>query len=148
MRREKISDKEARDILLKDDDERRKWSRHLYGIDTNDPRLYDIVLHIDNMKVNDAIELLTTLARRPCFQTTPESLKKIKDFYLASKAHAAMFEKYPLAEVECRNAVVYVRIETALTLEEEVADKINIILKDIDGIKGVRVNIIPFETGD
>jgi len=148
MRREKISEKEARYILKKDDEERRKWSMYLYGIDTNDPSLYDIFLHIDNLKVSDAVEILADMARRPCFQTTPESEIKLNDSYLAAKAHATIFDKFPAVEVKCKNGVVNVKIETALSLEEEVADKIKNILSDIDGIKEVKVNVVPFDTGD
>ncbi|UCG07828.1 MAG: cytidylate kinase-like family protein [Desulfobacterales bacterium] len=148
MRREKISEQEARYILKKDDAERRKWSMHLYGIDTNDPSLYDIVLHIDNLKVDDAVEILADVARRPCFQTTPESRMMLNDFHLAAKAHATIFDRFPSAEVKCKNAVVYVKIETALSLEEELTDTIKNILKDINGIKEVRVNVVPFDTGD
>jgi len=46
MEREHISSKEALHILKKDDEQRRKWSRRLYGIDTRDPGLYDLVLRI------------------------------------------------------------------------------------------------------
>ena len=70
----------------------------------------------------------------------------IKDFYLAAKAQTAIFERVPSAEVKCKNAVIYVNIETALSLEKEVTDKVKNILKDIDGIKDVRVNVVPFET--
>ena len=121
---------------------------YLYGIDTKDTSLYDIVLHIDNIKVTDAVEILTDLAGRPCFQTTPESLMNIKDSYLAAKAHAAIFESFPDAEVQCRNSVVNVKLETALSLEEEAADRIKDALKKIDDIKEVRVKLVPFETGD
>jgi len=148
MSRQKISEKEARYILKKDDEERRKWSMHLYGINTNDPRLYDIVLHIDNLKVRDAIDILADMARRPCFQTTPESRMKINDFHLAAKAHAAIFDALSSADVQCKNAIVTVRIETALSLEEEVTYKIKNLLKDIDEIKEIRVNVVPFDTGD
>ena len=148
MKREKISEKEARYILNKDDDERRKWGMFLYGIDTNDACLYDIVLHIDNMKVNDAVDILADLARRPCFQTTAESLMKIKDSYLAAKAQAALFDKFSAAEVKCRNAVVSVKIETALSLEKDATDSIRDALKNIDDIEEVRVHVIPFDTGD
>lgn len=40
------------------------------------------------------------------------------------------------------------KVETALALEKEAVSKINNILRHIDGIKDVRVNVIPFETGD
>jgi hypothetical protein len=121
---------------------------HLYGIDTNDPCLYDMVLHIDNMKVNDAVEILGDLARRPCFQTTPKSLAQIRDAFLAAKAHAVIFDRFPAAEVKCRDQVVTVKIETALSLEQEAADTIKSALQPIEQIRDVRVYVVPFDTGD
>ena len=41
MKREDISEKEARRILKKDDDERRNWALALYGVDTDDASLYE-----------------------------------------------------------------------------------------------------------
>ena len=41
MERENISHDEAKNILKKDDEQRRKWSMSLYGIDTADSSLYD-----------------------------------------------------------------------------------------------------------
>ena len=146
MKRENISEEEARYLLVKDDEERRKWSLHLYGIDTRDPALYDVVLHIDNLKVNDAVEILTDIAQRPCFQTTPESQRIIKDYYLAAKVQNALFNEIPAFEVKSKNAVIYVKIETDLSLEQEMIAKVKNKLKDIDGIKEVKVNVSPFET--
>ena len=117
---------------------------YLYGIDTKDASLYDIVLHIDNLKVNDAVEILADIAKRPCFQTTKESQMIIKDFHLAAKAQAAIFERFPWAEVKSKNAVVYVKIETDLSLEKEFTDKVKNILKNIDEIKEIRVTVIPY----
>lgn len=146
MQRENISEERARYLLLKDDDERRKWSMHLYGIDTKDPSLYDIVLHIDNLAVGDAVEILTDIAKRPCFQTTAQSRLLVKDQYLAAKAEAILFEKIPSVDVKCKNAVVYVSVETDLSLEEEMIAKINDALKQLEGVKEVKVNVIPHET--
>ena len=73
MKREGISAEEARYILKKDDDERRKWGLQLYGYDTRDSRLYDLVVHIKRKKVDDAVDLILYAARMPCFQTKPES---------------------------------------------------------------------------
>ena len=58
MKRENISAAEARHILKKDDDERRRWSIQIFGMDTWDPMLYDMVLHIKSIKVDDAVELI------------------------------------------------------------------------------------------
>jgi len=148
MKRENCTAGEARYQLKKDDEERRKWSMSLYGIDTNDPSLYDIVLHIDALKVDDAVEILTDMARLPCFQTTLESQAKINDFYLAAKAHAIIFDRFPKADVRCNNAVVSVKIETALSLENEATDTIKNAIRSVDGIEDVLVYVVPFDTGD
>ena len=95
MARENITEKQARFILKKDDEERRKWGMYLYGIDTKDSSLYDLVLHIDNLKVDDAVDLLSDAAGRPCFQTTAETLSFINDFYIAAKTQELLFDKFP-----------------------------------------------------
>jgi cytidylate kinase len=46
MERTGIDADEARRMLEKDDEERRKWGQRLYGIDTSDPRLYDLVINV------------------------------------------------------------------------------------------------------
>lgn len=146
MRRANISEKEAYRLLIRDDEERRKWSTNLYGIDTKDPSLYDVVLHIDNLQVEDAVEILSAIAKMPCFQTTHESLLKINDLYLAAKAHSIIYGKIPAAEVTCKNGIIYVEIDTTLSLEKELTDRVKKLLIDINEIKEVRVNIIPIET--
>ena len=150
MRREHISEKEARHILKKDDEERRKWGMHLYGIDTKDSALYDIVLHIDNLGVDDAVEILADMAKRSCFQTTRESQMIIDDYYVTAKAQELLFDRFPSAQVNCKNGVVFVTIETTLSQEQEIINKIIDLLKekDIDGIKDVKVNAVLFDSGD
>ncbi len=149
-KREHISEKEARHILKKDDEERRKWGMYLYGIDTKDPALYDVVLHIDNLGVDDAVEILADIAKRPCFQTTRESQMIIDDYHVAAKAQETLFDRFPSAQVRCNNGVVFVTIETILSQEQEAINKIIYILKekDIDGIKDIKVNTVLFDSGD
>lgn len=88
MERENISEEEARKHLYKIDIERRKWSMYLYGIDTNVTELYDIVLHIDSIDVDCAIDILYDMAKRPCFQTTPELQKKIRVLLESAKDYS------------------------------------------------------------
>ena len=150
MRREHISEKEARHILKKDDEERRKWGMHLYGMDTKDSSLYDIVLHIDSLKVDDAVEILAEIAKRPCFQTTQESQMMIEDYHVTAQALETLFDRFPSAQVKCKNGVVFVTIETALSQEQAVIKNIidGLMEKNIDGIKDIKVNTVLFDSGD
>jgi cytidylate kinase len=88
MEREKISEEKARKLIYSIDLERRKWSMYLYGIDTNATELYDLVLQIDSLSEDDAIDFLHIVATRPCFQTTPESRKKLKEMLESARAYS------------------------------------------------------------
>jgi cytidylate kinase len=95
MEREKISEEKARKLLFRIDVERRKWSVYLYGIDTNTTELYDVILHIDCLQVDGAVDFIYDLANRPCFQTTPESQKKLKELLEAAKAYSISSNQTP-----------------------------------------------------
>lgn len=142
MIRENTSEKEARRILKKDDDERRKWSLNLYGIDTSDASLYDVVLHIDNLKADDAVDILIDIAKRPCFQTTSDSKTTLDNLVLAAKAKAALIDKFPDIEVTIKEGIAYIVFQGPVSNEEEIAVQVKDILKDIDGIKEIRLNLL------
>ncbi len=89
MERENISEEESRKLLYKIDIERRKWSMFLYGIDTNTTELYDLVLHIDCIDVDGAVDIIYDIAKRPCFQTTAQSRKKLKELLEAAKVYSS-----------------------------------------------------------
>jgi len=89
MERENISEEKARKFIYNLDVERRKWSMYLYGIDTNATELYDLVLQIDNLGVDDAIDFIYDVAKRPCFQTTPEAQEKLKEMLASARAYSS-----------------------------------------------------------
>ena len=91
MKRENISEEKARKLIYNIDAERRKWSVYLYGIDTHATELYDIVLQIDSLTVDGAVEFLNDIAKRPCFQTTEETRKKLKEMFLAARTYIGNF---------------------------------------------------------
>jgi cytidylate kinase len=85
MVREKISAEDALYILKKDDEERRKWSIQVYGMDPWDSRLYDIVINICTLSLDDAVDLIYQVLQKPTFRTTPESQRLIDDLAITAK---------------------------------------------------------------
>ncbi len=124
MKRQNISEKEAREILKKDDAERRKWSLHLYGVDTWDPSLYDLVLHIQTMTVDDATDIILHTVKLPCYQTTPRSQEMLNDLALAAQVQAALVEEFPAVTVSAKNGEIFVGIKSPLFEREGVPEKI------------------------
>jgi cytidylate kinase len=140
VERENISEEEALRILRKDDDERRKWSKHLYGIDTWDPQSYDLVVHINKITVDDAVDIVSHTASLPIFQATEESRRKMDDLVIASSVRAALIDFKPDVEVSCDNGSVSVRTTVSLTKELMVVEEIKRIVEAIPGVNEVRVN--------
>ncbi len=99
MKRESCSADQARHNLKKDDEERRKWGLHLYGRDTWDSRLYDMVLHIDTMSVEDVVGIIADTAEKKKFQATPESMAKLRERTLLANIHARIVDLSPEATV-------------------------------------------------
>jgi len=138
MAREKIPEDKARYLLKKDDDERRKWGLQLYGIDTWDSQLYDMVLHIKTLTVDDAVNIIVQTAGKPVFQATARSQALVDDLALAATVQAELVKVAPRLEVTADNGVVRIGdMEGALAVKQGVADEIRRIAGQVAGVKEV-----------
>ncbi|MCF8068835.1 MAG: cytidylate kinase-like family protein [Desulfobacterales bacterium] len=81
MEREKISEEEAKNQVVGVDEERQKWGRKLYGIDTWDSRMYDLVININKISVDHAVKIICDIINSDFFKTTPESQKQMDALY-------------------------------------------------------------------
>jgi cytidylate kinase len=86
VRRDGVTEDEARERIARADHERRKWSHHLYDVDPRDVSLYDIVVQLPPMTVDAAVGTIELAAQLPAFETTPEAKKTLES--LAAKADA------------------------------------------------------------
>ncbi len=136
VKRENISAEKARYILKKDDDERRKWGLQLYGIDTGDCQLYDMVLHIKTITVEDATEMIYRTIQSPVFQTTPESRKILNNLLLAAEVKAAVGKIEPMLNVTADNGHVNIsNIGASKKMNPHVLAEIKSIAEKIQGVK-------------
>jgi cytidylate kinase len=135
MKRENISEEEARYILKKDDEERRKWGMQIYGTDTWDSNLYDIVLHIGRITVDDAVDVLRNTIQKPAFQKSPASQKLLNDMALSAKVLSNLIQIAPDVNVKSDDGVVVVINSAAL--KENVISEIKRIAKTVEGVKEV-----------
>ena len=148
MEREKISRGEAQRILKSDDEQRRKWSRHLYGIDTTNPSLYDLVLHIKTITVDDAVDIICHTVGLAHFQTTAESQKALEDRLLAAEVKAVLVDIKSDIDVSAADGVVLVRAKSKFSQEEHLVHRIREIGKSVPGVKEISINIHPRQDVD
>ncbi len=136
MRRENISAENALYILQKDDEERRKWSLQMYGNDTWDSRLYDIVLHIGKLTVEDAVDILFEIVQKPNYQATNESLKMVEDLALSAKVKVALFDFASKIQIEADDGTITIDLADDIQAAKN-REQIKKAAMNIEGVKQV-----------
>ncbi len=143
MKRNDVSQDEALRVLKNDDEERRRWSKNLYGIDTWDASLYDLVIHMRKIRVEDAVEIICRTAKLAPFQTTPESQSTLDDLVLAAEIRSLLVVCYPKVRVTAHEGVAAVRVVTSGMEERKVVQDITGMVENVEGVTEVRVDTVP-----
>ncbi len=141
MEREGTSRDEALYTLKKDDHERRYWGLKLYGMDTADPSLYDLVIHINKLAVEDAVEMICHAVALPQFKTTPESQRVLDNKVLAARVRAILVKAYPTVQVIAQDGVVSVYAGGEPSISDTMADEIKKAAQKVAGVKEVKVEL-------
>lgn len=140
MKREGITANEARYVLKKDDEERRKWGIQVYGTDTWDSRLYDLVLHIGKLTVDDAVQILYDIVSKPNFKTFAESQEALDNLTISAKIHTILVHLSPHVKITVIEGHALVSnisgvLKSDSTLRDRVTDKI----LQLDSVKKVTI---------
>jgi hypothetical protein len=143
MERENISAAEARRVLEKDDEERRRWTMALWHKDPWDPSLYDLVVHIDRITASDAVDIICNTVQLEHFSTTEQSRKTVEALHTASRVKAAIAEEYPSSTVTAQNGTVFVSVPADLSDEPQVSRRIHDLTQGLPALSDLRVSVNP-----
>ncbi len=88
QKRLKISPTEIVSYIRKKDQDRRKWTHYLYGVDWEDPTLYDLVVNLQYLRIEEACDVVANLVKQRCFQLDEECQAALNDLALASRIRA------------------------------------------------------------
>jgi len=144
---ERISKEEAIEKIKDMDHRRRLWTQFLYDAEVIDPIFFDLVLSMDRISIDDAIEMVVSEVKKNPFQPTEESLKALKDLHLASvvKTHLLKSPKTKVMDLDVEvdsstgKAIVSGSIPPDAYQSRE-AD-IQTVLSNIESIKKVEVKV-------
>lgn len=84
------SEAEALDYIRRVDEERTRWARFMYGRNIQDPRLYDLCIHMEKISFSAVCSLLQRVLQEKEFQPTDESLAKMEEMYVAAQVEASL----------------------------------------------------------
>lgn len=135
MERTKLTQEEAVRYIGKMDEQRRSWTRFLYDEDWLDPGLYDLIINLNTLEVDGAVEIASTAVGRREFEATEASRKAMADLVLASRVRAAL-----AADTRTASAEVEVNVhEGVVALRGKIrpASMLEPVLQVTEGVKGV-----------
>ncbi|MBW1800737.1 MAG: cytidylate kinase-like family protein [Deltaproteobacteria bacterium] len=104
-----MSREEATAFLAEEDKQRAIWTRYLYKVDLEDPRLYNIILNIGGLTIDDACGIICGAVQSDTFKTTPESQRIIGDLAVVSHVKAALQDICD-ADVSSTDGMVHIRV--------------------------------------
>ncbi len=131
--------------------ERAARIRFLYGVDWDDPLLYDLVLNTDRLGVEGAARVAREALGQEPFQPTEESLAAVRDRSIVALARAALLAS-PVTRsldlhVDCRGGHLTltgtVRDEAQRKLAEEIVEKIPGVRRTLNEIAVVPARSVP-----
>ncbi len=129
--------------LHKSDREREAFIKFAFGVDWDNPELYDMVLNMDNLSVALAADIVVHLARREEIQARSlDAMKSLEMMGLARRAEAALIEAgFPSASL----SVVVVepgKIRVTGAAEgESTKTKVEEVLKQLKGVESINNQI-------
>jgi cytidylate kinase len=127
------------------DERRQEWSHFLYSVDWKNPSYYDIVFNLEKINIDLAADLLANISAQKEFNSSPESLKIIKNLHLASKAKVYL-QQSPRTkgseveiEAESDSGSLIVKGNTPRVGSRMWESDIKNVLSKVEGVKSIKV---------
>jgi cytidylate kinase len=119
------------------DEQRRKWTQFLYGVDWGDPSLYDLVINLEYMNIAQACNLISSITLERCFEFTPECQQVMDDMALAARVRATLAIDPATSDLEVE--AVAVRGRVAIKGKVSVVDQVAEVRRVAAAVPGVKI---------
>ncbi len=137
-----LGDKEALAYIEKVDRERREWTRFLFGVDWDEPHLYDVVLNLSRMTLDTTCETVALLTEQDEFRPTTASRRAMQNLTLHSRILAALAKDFRTRGVDLKvtadDGVVTI---TGTTQWPEVEKAVSEVVRRVEGVKEVKCEL-------
>ncbi|MBD3234380.1 MAG: response regulator [candidate division Zixibacteria bacterium] len=137
-------EKDAKKAINKDDEERLQWTKLLFEKTPYDEKLYDILIPMQETKVDEAVKIITENALSEPVKTTVASRRAAEDFLLASKVNIALVEAgHDDLEVYSNKSKVTILINEYTSRLGQLKKDLEKIARGVKGVSGIEVKTGP-----
>jgi len=124
------------------DEARRRWSLEFFKVDETDPSLYDMVLSLDTLEPNKAVEIICDTAGYRKFQPMTYSSKCLMDRLLESKVYQRLMERFPDVRVQASDGTVVVQIQALKYDQRRKQKAVRDLACQVPGVEYVEVHVV------
>ena len=141
--KETLSEKAAKNKIIKFDEQCFNWIQYLLNKSPWDEELYDILIPMHSSSVEDAVKLIFESVNRNVLITTPESQKALDDFSLTSKINVPLVENGYDVNIANKNGNIKILLKEYEIRFEHIKEKIINIVNQVEGVKNIEVIMGP-----
>ncbi|NNL76598.1 MAG: response regulator [Desulfobacterales bacterium] len=136
------TEKEAAKLVQRREEDCSAWINSLFGnSDPWDSSLYDIVIPVDKMSVQNAAALIADNAGKDIIRQTADSKQALEDFRLAAETEAALVQQGHTVEVSAKNGAITLTINKHVLMINRLQEELKSIAESIAGVKSVKTKI-------
>jgi cytidylate kinase len=131
-----LDQEEAVTHIQRVDRDRGRWARLVYGVEWEDPSLYDLILNLGKVSAESACNTILEMAGQGEFEATPENRKQLDDFSLSCRVWATL-AKNP----ETRSAGIQVNADNGDVVIGGTVNStkaLELVPKIVEGVDGVK----------
>jgi len=137
-----ISEKDAAKQVQRREEDCSFWIDSLFGNrDPWDPALYDIVIPVDKMSVQNAAALIADYAGEDIIQQTADSKQALEDFRLAAETETALVQQGHTVEVCAKDGAITLTINKHVLMLNRLQEELKSIAAPIAGVRSVETKI-------
>jgi len=139
--RDGIPRDQALKFIRKIDEQRKKWSQYLYGIDPSDASQYDVTLNMTQIHLDAAVDTLAGISALEQFQMTAESRRKMENLALAAEFQNALLRTHSGVRVTAENGKILVNTEISNNSRSAFISEVEQLAQSSAAIREVEVGL-------
>ena len=132
----------AAKLLARRDENQKRCSLELFNVDETDPANYDIIINLDTIEPQNAVDLICETAAYPRFQAMNYSRKCLRDKALASRVHQELVERFPEIRIAANDGTVVAQVKSLKREQRRKQKIVREIAEQVPGVDFVEVHII------
>ncbi len=137
-----LSEKEIVAQIHKRDKERAAWTDTLFGQpDPWSASLYDLVIPVDKIKLDEAVNLVVENLRSEVIKPTKASKKAEHDFMLTAQVEVALTKQGHFVNVAARDGAVTLTIQQNVLLLGRLEEELKSIAGSVHGVSSVETRL-------